>query len=72
MKLSLLIIGASSLWESSDRDDITGDESDDMSTQFSGSFSDCYGEHVTDVDEPLQVISTESSNSGTELDDEAI
>lgn len=64
------LAGDSSLWESSDRDDITGDESDDKSTQFSGSFSDCYGEHVTDFGEPIQVISTESSDSGTEGDDE--
>ena len=41
--------GDSSLWESSDHDDIIGDESDDKSTQFSGSFSDCYKEQVNDL-----------------------
>ena len=63
--------GDSSLWESSDRDDITGDESDEKSTQFSGSFSsDCYGEQAPDFDGQLQAISTETSDSGTEGDDE--
>ena len=64
-------IADSSLWESSDRDDITGDESDENSTLFSGSFSsDGHGEQTTDFDGPLQVTGTESSDSGTEGDDE--
>ena len=64
-------IGDSSLWESSDRNDITGDESDDNSTLFSGSFSsNCYGEHATDFNGPLRAIGTESSDSGTERDNE--
>ena len=62
--------GDSSLWESSNHDDITGDESDDKSTQFSGSFLDCYEEQVNDFDEPIQAVSTKSSDSGTEGDDE--
>ena len=59
------------MWESSDRDDITGDESDENSTLFSGSFSsDGHGEQATDFDGPLQTIGTEPSDSGTEGDDE--
>lgn len=40
------------------------------SPQFSGSFSDCYGEQVTEFDDPTQAISTELSDSGTEGDNE--
>ena len=61
--------GESSLWESSDRDDITGDESGDDSTQFSGSISDDNGCGDTG-DEHLKTISTESTGSGTEGDNE--
>ena len=58
------------MWDSSDRDDITGDESDDSSTQFSGSLSEYNGEQAADGDDPLQAVSTESTDSGTEGDDE--
>lgn len=40
------------------------------SPQFSGSFLDCYGEQVTEFDEPIQAFSTELSDSGTEGDNE--
>ena len=63
--------GDSSLWESSDHDDITGDESGDESTQFSGSLSDNNEEHVTDAGDGLmQVVNTESTDSCTEGDNE--
>jgi len=64
--------GDSSLWDSSDRDDIdiTGDESDDNSTQFCGSLSEYNGERAADGDDPMQAVSTESTDSGTEGDDE--
>jgi len=62
--------GDSSLWDSSDGDDITGDESDDNSTQFSGSLSEYNGEQAADGDDPMQAVSTEPTDSGTEGNDE--
>ena len=63
--------GESSFWESSDRDDITGDESGDDTTQFSGSLSDNGEILAADTsDEHLQAITTESTDSGTEGDSE--
>ena len=62
--------GDSSLWDSSDCDDITGDESDDDSTQFCGSLSEYNGERAADGDDSMQAVSTESTDSGTEGDDE--
>ena len=47
--------GESSLWESSEWDDVTGDESADDLTQFSGSISD----NEFACDESLQGISIE-------------
>ena len=58
--------GESSFWESSDRDDITGDESGDESTQFSGSISDMN----ESADEHVQAVSAKSTDSGTEGDSE--
>lgn len=58
--------GKSSLWESSEWDDVTGDESADDSTQFSGSISD----NGFASDESLQAISIESTDFGIEGDNE--
>ena len=67
--------GESSLWESSDRDDIITDEESDHSTQFSGSMSDYNGAITTETREHMEesVIETTSiieTDSGTEGDDE--
>ena len=56
--------GESSLWESSDRDEVTGDESADDSTQFSGSISDNGFTYASEA------ISIESTGSSTEGDNE--
>ena len=61
--------GESSLWESSDRNDVPGDESGDNSTQLSGSISDNNGFGDTG-DEHLQAISTQLTDSGIEGDNE--
>ena len=64
-----IVGGESSLWESSDRGDITGDESGEESTQFSGSISD--HQNLADTsDEHLQSVIMESTDSGTEGDSE--
>ena len=52
--------------ESSDHEDITGDESDDNT---SGSLSDSNGEQVAGLDEPVQANFMESADSGTEGDE---
>ena len=57
--------GESSLWESSEWD-VTGDESADDSTQFSGSI---LGDGFA-FDESLQAISIESTDSGIEGNNE--
>ena len=49
--------GESSLWESSDRDDIITDEESDHSMQFSGSMSDYSGAITTETREHMEELS---------------